>query len=215
MERVKQYLIENFEQSFVLLLLVSVAALNYFIPYKLAFLNFYYIPILLAGYYLSSKKTILGSVFCILLVIIYAYLYPAAFVIKSTFFDLSMFIIVWGSFLILTGALVGRIQDRLRQEMTYKAKLIQDLADNRVALDQVTQQLHENTELFEHKVHERTEHLEKAKVAVENLKEMVEETLYNTMDPSVVKLIIEKRLRTEKRTLSIMFSDLEKFTHYS
>ncbi|MGA1795838.1 MAG: HD domain-containing phosphohydrolase [bacterium] len=215
MERFKCYLIENFEQFFVLLLLVSVAGLNYFIPYKLAFLNFYFIPILLAGYYLNSKKTILGSVFCILLVIIYAYLYPASFAIKSTFLDLSMFIIVWGSFLILTGAIVGRIQDRLRREIAYKASLIQDLSDNKVALDQVTQQLHENTELFEKKVQERTEHLEKAKVAVENLKEMVEETLYNTMDPSVVKLIIEKRLRTEKRTLSIMFSDLENFTHYS
>jgi len=215
MERLKQYLIENFEQFFVLLLLVSVATLNYFIPYKLAFLNFYFIPILLAGYYLNPRKTILGSVFCILLVIIYAYLYPASFTIKSAFLDISMYIVVWGSFLILTGAIVGRIQDRLRQEIAYKAKLIQDLSDNRVALDQVTQQLQENTELFEQKVQERTEHLEKAKVAVENLKEMVEETLYNTMDPSVVKLIIEKRLRTEKRTLSIMFSDLEEFTHYS
>ena len=215
MDKLKLYLLKNFEQVFVLLLLVSMATLNYFIPYKLAFLNFYFIPILLAAYYLNARKTILGAVFCILLVVIYAYLYPKSFTSQSTFLDLSMNIIVWGSFLIITGGIVGRIQERLHHEMGQKEKLIHDLADNRLALDQLTQQLQENNELFEEKVTERTEHLERAKQAVENLKETVEETLYNTMDPSVVKLIIEKRLRTEKRTLSIMFSDLEKFTRYS
>jgi len=45
MEALKNYLIRNFEQVFVLLILVSVASINYLIPYKLAFLNFYFIPI--------------------------------------------------------------------------------------------------------------------------------------------------------------------------
>ena len=44
MEALKNYLIRNFEQVFVLLILVSVASINYLIPYKLAFLNFYFIP---------------------------------------------------------------------------------------------------------------------------------------------------------------------------
>ena len=43
----------------------------------------------------------------------------------------------------------------------------------------------------------------------------VEEALYSTMDASVVKLIIEKRLRTEKRKISILFSDLKNFTLFS
>ena len=53
MEALKNYLIRNFEQVFVLLILVSVASINYLIPYKLAFLNFYFIPILLGAYYLA------------------------------------------------------------------------------------------------------------------------------------------------------------------
>jgi hypothetical protein len=48
MEALKKYLLNNFEQVFVLMILVSVAGINYLIPYKLAFLNFYFIPILLA-----------------------------------------------------------------------------------------------------------------------------------------------------------------------
>ena len=56
MEGLKRYLIENFEQIFVLFILLSVAGITYFIPYKLAFLNFYFIPILLAAYYLGVRK---------------------------------------------------------------------------------------------------------------------------------------------------------------
>ena len=36
MEALKTYLIKNSEQVFVLLILVSVASINYLIPYKLA-----------------------------------------------------------------------------------------------------------------------------------------------------------------------------------
>ena len=37
MEAIKEYLLKNVEQLFVLMILVSVAGINYFIPYKLAF----------------------------------------------------------------------------------------------------------------------------------------------------------------------------------
>ena len=43
----------------MLLILVSVASINYLIPYKLAFLNFYFIPILLGAYYLGVRKALL------------------------------------------------------------------------------------------------------------------------------------------------------------
>ena len=79
MEALKVYLIRNFEQVFVLLILVSVASINYLIPYKLAFLNFYVIPILLGAYYLGVHKALLGGVLCTLIVTLYAYLFPQSF----------------------------------------------------------------------------------------------------------------------------------------
>ena len=60
MEALKRYLINNFEQIFALLILLSVAGITYFIPYKLAFLNFYFIPILVAAYYLGVRKASLS-----------------------------------------------------------------------------------------------------------------------------------------------------------
>ncbi len=52
-------------------------------------------------------------------------------------------------------------------------------------------------------------------MAVESLKVKVENTLYATMDSTVAKLIIEGRLRDEKRKVSVLFSDLAGFTSYS
>ena len=108
MEALKKYLLKNFEQLFVLLILVSVAGINYFIPYKLAFLNFYFIPILLGAYYLGVRRALLGGVLCVLVVFIYVYLSPQSFMPTFTILDLWMNILTWSSFLILTGALVGR-----------------------------------------------------------------------------------------------------------
>ena len=49
MDRVKRYLVANFENMFVLMTLLSTAVVNYLVPAKLAFLNFYFLPIILAG----------------------------------------------------------------------------------------------------------------------------------------------------------------------
>ena len=56
MERIKRYLLANFEHLFVLVILLSTAGVNYLVPTKLAFLNFYFLPIILAGYYLGRQR---------------------------------------------------------------------------------------------------------------------------------------------------------------
>jgi HD-GYP domain-containing protein (c-di-GMP phosphodiesterase class II) len=215
MDALKRYLIKYFEQLFILIILLSVAAVNYLMPYKLAFLNFYFIPILLAASYLGQNKSILGAVLCILMVSIYAYLQPKSFEVGTSAIDLALNIVVWAGFLILTGAVVGRLQMKWKQEAAGKLTTEQELSTRKDELQELGGKLDEYTHHLEDKVSERTEHLEKTKHAVESLKEKVEEALYTTMDPSVVKLIIENRLRTEKKNLSIMFADLEAFTEYS
>ncbi|MDA2933155.1 HD domain-containing protein [Acidobacteria bacterium AH-259-D05] len=215
MEALKQYLLKHFEQLFVLMILVSVAGINYLIPYKLAFLNFYFIPILLGAYYLGVRRALLGGVLCTLIVIIYAYLFPESFMPAFTQLDLWMNIMTWASFLILTGAVVGQLTAQLKTEVEQVRDLNEDLKESTARLEEADQELRDHAENLEVKVTERTQSLEKSKLAIEDLKKKVEEALYSTMDASVVKLIIEKRLRTEKRKISILFSDLKDFTQFS
>ncbi len=107
MEKFKAYLLGNFEQFFILIILVTVFLINYYIPQKMAFLNFYFLPIIMAGYYLGLRFTVLGAFLCIILVATYTTLYPHLFILPSTRTDLYLHIAAWGGFLILAGVVVG------------------------------------------------------------------------------------------------------------
>jgi putative nucleotidyltransferase with HDIG domain len=127
-EKLKKYFIKNSEQLFVLTVLVSVSTLNYFIPYKLAFLNFYYIPVLIASYYLGRNSTLYGAILCVFWVFIYAYMSPDSFFFVQTRFSLFFNIIAWSSFLILAGIIVGNAQDNDRQYLKKMIALNKKLA---------------------------------------------------------------------------------------
>lgn len=62
LRRVSGYLQQNFEQVFVLLVLFITVVINFYIPQKIAFLNFYYLPVVLAGYYLGQRRAVLVAV---------------------------------------------------------------------------------------------------------------------------------------------------------
>src|SRR5437870_4722012 len=78
MESLKAYLVKYFEQTFVLLTLLVTVFINYhpLISQKLAFLNFYFLPIILAGYYLGRRKAVLGAVLSVLAISLYVYIEP-------------------------------------------------------------------------------------------------------------------------------------------
>jgi len=117
MKALKNYFVKHFEQIFALLILISVATINYLIPYKLVFLNFFFILILIGAYYLGLHKALMGAVLTTLIVVTYVYYFPGAFMPTFTGLDLWMNVLTWSSFLILTGGLVGRLIQRLRMEI--------------------------------------------------------------------------------------------------
>ncbi len=131
LETLKNYSAKHSEALFALIILISVVAINYLIPYKLVFLNFFFIIMLLGAYYLEAHKAVMGGVFTTLLVVIYVYYYPDSFMAATTQQDLWMNVVAWSSFLILTGAVVGQLINRLKCEVQQLRKLRQDLqADN-------------------------------------------------------------------------------------
>jgi len=141
--KIKSYLIARFEQVFVLVVLVSIALINYYIPYKIAFLDFYYIPILLAAYYLGQRNTLYGTILCILLVIIFAYISPESFHPGSTQFDIFFNISSWACFLLLVGIILGTVQGKLQNEYEQTLKLNEQLDQKEIKLERANEELEE------------------------------------------------------------------------
>ncbi len=125
-----RYLEQHFEQVFVLVILVTVAVINYYIPQKIAFINFYFLPVITAGYLLGSRGSVMGAVLCISLVTIYAILYTPSFTMPSTAQDVFLHIMAWGGFLILAGAVVGKQQESLNAEIQHARQLNDQLIES-------------------------------------------------------------------------------------
>ncbi len=78
-DRLARFLRTHVEELFVASVLGVTLLLFLLIPYKLAFLNFFYLPVFVAAFFLGARKTILGSVLCLLMVSLYAVWRPADF----------------------------------------------------------------------------------------------------------------------------------------
>lgn len=215
MEALKQYLIENFEGVFILVILVFVSAIVWFVESKLSFLNFFYLPVLLSSYYLGIRSGVLGAFFTFLAVALFASIYPERFIIELDLFGLWASILTWAGFLILTAVIVGFTHRELQDKMTEALRAKAEASGNAELLEQTMTTIREFESELDFKVEERTRALEEKTKSIRAHKEKVEEALYSTMDPAVVKLMIENRIRTENRRISIMFSDLKGFTNYS
>ena len=109
MEKIKAYIFQNFERFTVLAILVSILFVHYFVYQKMAFLNFYYLPVLLAGYFLGRRIAVLFSVFCVLLLTIFFITTPQFFSRLEGGFDITLSLIFWGSFLMLTSYITGTL----------------------------------------------------------------------------------------------------------
>jgi len=56
MKNIKIYIYNYFEYIFILTMLLTIIIIHYIIPNKLAFLSFYYLPILAIGYIFGKKS---------------------------------------------------------------------------------------------------------------------------------------------------------------
>ena len=141
MGRIQTYFRGNSEQVFAIAIMWSAIGVTYFLPYKLAFLNVFFLVILVATYYLETRKAVLGGVFAVLLVIAYVYHFPSYFILKSTPLNLWMVVLTWSSILILTGAVVGKLTSQLKRKVRRLEKTNRDLEDQLHKLEQMANRL--------------------------------------------------------------------------
>ena len=206
----------------VTILVVSVVF--HWIPQKIAFLNFFYLPVLAAGYLLGGRRAISTTVLCVLLVLNYygwAWTREAltqgssleavpAWIIShqwETLFSLA----TWGGFVILTGIAFTRVHEKMVASYNRVRDLNQVLQQQAHELENLNQSLTTSTT----ELQQNTAQLEQKNLLIEQLRQQMEQTLYTTMDSTVARLMVQGRLRQEKRRISVLFCDLKGFSTYS
>lgn len=110
-EKLKLFFADNFERILVLTIILGAAAINYWVPYKFGFLNFFYLPVLMAGYYTSKRFTVLTAILCILVVIFFTLAFPNFIMdeMKTPFAIIGL--LSWSCFLLLTSAVIGYLYE--------------------------------------------------------------------------------------------------------
>jgi adenylate cyclase len=128
----RNFIVHHLEGLFILLVVAIVGAVFYLFPYKIAFLNFFYLPVLSAAYFLGKRKAVMGAVLCFLSGILFAYYRPGEFAVQGTRINALLVLATWGGFLILASAAIGSLQERLARGFEETRQLYDELKRSRV-----------------------------------------------------------------------------------
>jgi hypothetical protein len=116
LERAKSFFFRHFEQIFVLLLVASLLGIHYVVEQKLAFLSFYYLATILAGFYGGRRLAVMSGVFIVVLVFFFQGIVGLD-MLPGFYQDALLTLIPWAGFLILTGYVVGRLAEERQQRL--------------------------------------------------------------------------------------------------
>jgi HD domain len=111
LDRMKWFMFDNFERVLVALLVVSMLGIHWLVDYRLAYLSFYYLPIILAGFLMGRRPAVWAAVFVVVLVMFFQAVEglqgPAGF-----YPEILYALVPWGGFLVLTGYVVGTLAEQ-------------------------------------------------------------------------------------------------------
>lgn len=207
--RLTNFLHKYAETAFIVIVLVILVVVFHWVPneVKIAFLNFFYLPVLAAGYLMGARRAILSSVLCALVVAIYYlwvwYVAAAALGEIPAFLDLlyanqetMLQLAIWAGFLMIVGGAFGRVNEHVMHSYVYVQELNKELQNQASELRDLNTALQSSSKDLQRKAEEL-------------------QRVSSTMDAAVARMIIQGRLREEKRNLSVLFCDLKGFTTYS
>jgi hypothetical protein len=118
MSKFRDIFFRRSDRLILALILIGILAVAFLVQQKLAFLNFFFLPVILAGYYLGQRHAVLVAFSCILLIVLYL-LFGRLLGARTVAADLDTILnlVTWGGFLILTGALMGGLTEQREQKI--------------------------------------------------------------------------------------------------
>jgi putative nucleotidyltransferase with HDIG domain len=117
MDQFKQIILRHFEKILVSVILIAAFMGTYFVEEKFIILNFYYLPVLVSGYFLGRRLGVLTAVFSILAVVICGMVFPERFFSSREILKGVVQLSSWGGFLILASVAVGTLYERNEQQL--------------------------------------------------------------------------------------------------
>jgi len=175
----RERLSRHSELLLVLGVLIVISGVFHWIPDKLAFLSFFYLPVLGAGYKLGARRAVLTGVLCVLVVTIYYFWawtrvalateegIEALAAVVGDNVPILLHLALWGGFLILTGALVGRVQERSEAAYEKAQALNKQLAQRAAQLQKLNEALTNSAE----EIRQKGEELQGKDLLIEELKQ--------------------------------------------
>jgi len=113
MKKISIFVLYHFEAMLIALILIGIFVVAFIVQYKFSFLNFFFLPVILSGYFFGKRKSVLTGILCVLLVVLYLLFVNIFFGQKKPFsFEEIINLVTWGSFLILTGAIMGIVSEQ-------------------------------------------------------------------------------------------------------
>ena len=125
--KLRNFVVRYLEILFIFLVAGIVVAVFYFLPYKIAFLNFFYLPVLSAAYFLGRRQAVMSAFLCMLSGVLFAYYRPYWFTVGGTRLDAFLALATWGGFLILASAAIGALQEKLQRGLEESRQLYEEL----------------------------------------------------------------------------------------
>ncbi|MGA2518042.1 MAG: HD domain-containing protein, partial [Thermodesulfobacteriota bacterium] len=117
MEQLKQFVLRHFEKILVVTILIVAFIGTYLVEEKFIILNFYYLPVLTAGYFLGRRMGVLAAVFSVLAVLICVLAFPGRFLDGKEILTGVAQLSSWGGFLILVSFTVGTLYEKNEQRV--------------------------------------------------------------------------------------------------
>jgi putative nucleotidyltransferase with HDIG domain len=137
----KKFIVQYFEKILVGVIFAAALIGTYYIEEKFVILNFYYLPVLFAGYFLGRRMGLLSAVLSILAVLVFALIFPERFLMDNPFWHKIAKLSSWGGFLILASIAVGSLYEQ-------NERRLQDLREAYVGILEILSKYLESTDRY-------------------------------------------------------------------
>lgn len=111
LEHLKRFVNRHFERLLVVLLVASLLFIQQVVEYKTAFLSFYYLPIIVAGF-LVGRRSAAWAALLVVLLVGYVQTFHGVIAQPGLHAESLFYLVPWGGFLILTGYAVGTLAEQ-------------------------------------------------------------------------------------------------------